>query len=119
MKIRIVKTKDEKFKEKIHRIVHNGKEATKEFYNEHKVGIYIGGTMLLTVAGMGLDITKTMLRRRDAAMQDMRIYDRSLDTWWYLAKKLTTDQKLELNDRMKAGERMGDILRDLNVLRKK
>lgn len=118
MKIRIAKKADETFREKAYRISHNAKEDLKDFYNEHKVGIYIGGTLVISAAGMAIDIIKTGMKRRDVKMQDLRIYDRSLDIWWDLRRKLTTDQRLEINDRVKAGEKLGDILRDLDVLKK-
>lgn len=119
MKIRIAKTDHETFKEKVHRVSHNAKEEVKDFYQNHKVGIYVGGTLLLSVAGMAVDITKTAMKRRDIKMQDLRIYDRSLDIWWDLRKKLTTDQRLEINDRMKAGEKLGDILRSMDCLKRR
>lgn len=119
MKIRIAKTENETFGEKIHRISHNAAAEVKEFYQEHKKEIYIGSTILLTATAMGVDITKTVLKHRAARNQDLRIYDRSLDIWWDLRRKLTTDERLAINERVKAGEKLGDILKSLHVLRKR
>lgn len=47
-----------------------------------------------------------------------RIYDRSSGNYWYLKKELTNKQWLEINKRKKAGEKTGDILKSIKVLKK-
>ena len=47
-----------------------------------------------------------------------RIYDRSSGNYWHLKKELTNKQWLEVNKRKKAGEKTGDILKSMKVLKK-
>ena len=47
-----------------------------------------------------------------------RIYDRSSGNYWHLKKELTNKQWLEVNKRKKAGEKTGDILTSMKVLKK-
>lgn len=47
-----------------------------------------------------------------------RIYDRSSGNYWHLNKELTNKQWLEVNKRKKAGEKTGDILKSMKVLKK-
>lgn len=51
-------------------------------------------------------------------MKRTRIYDRSSGNYWHLKKELTNKQWLEVNKRKKAGEKTGDILKDMKVLKK-
>lgn len=46
-----------------------------------------------------------------------RIYDRSSGNYWHLKKELTNKQWLEVNKRKKAGEKTGDILKSMKVLK--
>ena len=46
-----------------------------------------------------------------------RIYDRSSGNYWHLKKELTNKQWLEVNKRKKSGEKTGDILRSMKVLK--
>ena len=46
-----------------------------------------------------------------------RIYDRSTGNYWHLKKELTNKQWLEVNKRKKSGEKTGDILRSMKVLK--
>lgn len=51
-------------------------------------------------------------------MKRTRIYDRSSGNYWRLKKELTNKQWLEVNKRKKAGEKTGDILKSMKVLKK-
>lgn len=51
-------------------------------------------------------------------MKRTRIYDRSSGNYWHLKKELTNKQWLEVNKRKKAGEKTGDILKSMKVLKK-
>lgn len=50
-------------------------------------------------------------------MKRTRIYDRSSGNYWHLKKELSNKQWLEVNKRKKAGEKTGDILRSMKVLK--
>lgn len=47
-----------------------------------------------------------------------RIYDSSSGNYWHLKKELTKKQWLKVNKRKKAGEKTGDILKSMRVLKK-
>lgn len=51
-------------------------------------------------------------------MKHTRIYDRSSGNYWHLKKELTNKQWLEVDKRKKAGEKTGDILKSMKVLKK-
>lgn len=44
------------------------------------------------------------------------VYDRSLGHYWKLRRELTNDEWLAIDARMRSGERLADILKELNVL---
>ena len=50
-------------------------------------------------------------------MKRTRIYDRSSGNYWHLKNELSNKQRLEVNKRKKAGEKTGDILRSMKVLK--
>lgn len=55
--------------------------------------------------------------RRQEHIKTGFVYDPSLGAYYELAKKLTNQQKIELDRRRQAGERIGTILREMNVLK--
>ncbi len=54
-------------------------------------------------------------RKKD--VKEHYYYDRSLGYYWALKRKLSNRELLEIDSRKKNGERLADILSDLNVLR--
>ena len=118
MKHYIAKKDDENFKEKVERIAHNRKEDLKDLWQNHKGEVMIFGPALLGLGtGMIKAIAGQVRRRNEWKLQNLRIYDRSLDLWWDLRRKLNTEERLIINERTKCGDKLGDILHDLHVLR--
>lgn len=56
-------------------------------------------------------------KQADVRSKDYRCYDTSLGRYWELRKKLTNKDWLEIDRRRSSGERLGDILNDLHVLK--
>lgn len=69
----------------------------------------------------GKSITRTASRNHTIKLEernkDMRCYDPRLGHYWELKRKLTNDEWRFIDRRRKKGERLSDILSDLNVLK--
>ena len=61
-------------------------------------------------------VVRTNLRRQEH-IKTRFIYDPSLGAYYELSRKLSNQQKIELDQRRQAGERIGNILREMNVLK--
>ena len=61
-------------------------------------------------------VVRANLRRQEHIKTGF-IYDPSLGAYYELSKKLNNQQKIELDQRRQAGERIGNILREMNVLK--
>lgn len=61
-------------------------------------------------------IVRANLRRQEHIKTGF-IYDPSLGAYYELSRKLNNQQKIELDQRRQAGERIGNILREMNVLK--
>lgn len=73
------------------------------------------------VIGVAATIVKVAGRHHNLAKQEavknLYCYDRSLGHYWSLRRELTNNEWLEIDRRKKNGERLSDILKELNVLR--
>lgn len=75
-----------------------------------------------TIAGLAVfgirKVDKYIDISREAKLRNSMIYDRSLGMYWETKKPLTTNQRLTIEARHKAGEPYGQILRDMKVLKR-
>lgn len=55
---------------------------------------------------------------RENRLRNSMIYDRSLGMYWQTKRPLTTNQRLVIESRHKAGESYGSILSDMKVLKR-
>ena len=69
----------------------------------------------LTVGGRA--INKACNTYQQQNMRDRQCYDPKLGHYWQLSRKLSNDEWLIVEQRQKAGERLGDILSSMKVLR--
>ena len=79
----------------------------------------------LALVGSGLAIifgyTKARGNRRSYRQEDdrdFRVYDNRTGQYYYLKRRMTNREKMELDYRLENGERMGFILDDMNLLRR-
>lgn len=93
-------------------------QELKEWVTEHKDVIVIltpicikGVTMIIRVAAQYANTKKK------ETIKNEYCYDRSLGHYWKLRRKLTNEEWLEIDRRRKSGERLSDILMQLNVLK--
>lgn len=76
------------------------------------------GAVNVTTKGVK-DISSIVEDRKEQKKEDCRVWDPVNGIQWYTKKPLTTEQKLEFENRVKNGESRGEILADMDVLRKK
>ena len=55
--------------------------------------------------------------QKQEAVKNLYCYDRSLGHYWALRRELSNREWLEIDRRKKDGERLSDILKELNVLK--
>lgn len=56
-------------------------------------------------------------QRNEENLKNLYCYDRSLDQYWKPRRELADDEWLEIDRRIKNGERLSDILDELRVLK--
>lgn len=87
------------------------------FYWAHKQEILIFGPII--IGGM-ISIIKKGITRHNILMSEKLktryIYDRSLGFYYELRRKPTANQLLEIEARRKAGEKLGEILRNMKLI---
>lgn len=87
------------------------------FVEEHKEAIavlapvVIGGCAKLVQLGL-----KTYNLGKQEDLKNLYVYDRSLGHYWKLRRELDNSEWVEIEQRRKNGEKLGDILNELNVL---
>lgn len=79
---------------------------------DQAAAIAITGLWALKKADKYLDIY------RENRLRNSMIYDRSLGMYWETRKPLTTNQRLTIESRHKAGEPYGQILSDMKILKR-
>ena len=73
-------------------------------------GVIWTAKKLITGAITGINLNK------EARLKDLYVYDRSLGHYWKLTRKLSNNEWLQINERRKDGESMGDILLSMRVI---
>ena len=53
----------------------------------------------------------------ERVLQNKSIYDHSFGTYWQLRRALTNNDRLIIDRRRAAGEKLGDILKDMRLLK--
>lgn len=78
--------------------------------------VVIGGlTTMVKVAGKTID--KNVNLRKEEELKNLYCYDPSLGHYWALRRKLSNQDWVEIDQRKANGERLAEILTDLNVLK--
>ena len=92
----------------------------KWFVEDHKAQIAAVATATPVVVGTIIQIAR-MVSQQDRLkkakdLKELYCYDRSLGHYWKLRRELTNDEWLVIDARKRSGERLADILKELNVL---
>lgn len=94
---------------------------TKEAWNWLKDNKEATLGIVVIAAGAIKSISKAVRKHIDyketEELVDKRVYDRSLGHYWELRRKLTNREWVEINERKKDGDSLGDILQQMNLLR--
>lgn len=89
-----------------------------EWIGEHKTEICIFGPVvigLLTTSVKG--VVKINTTKKEQMFRDKYCYDPSLGHYWKLKRPLSSREWVTVDRRKQMGERLSDILVDLNVLK--
>ena len=92
----------------------------KWFVEDHKAQIAAVAAATPVVVGTIIQIAR-MVSQQDRLkkakdLKELYCYDRSLGHYWKLRRDLTNDEWLAIDARKRSGERLADILKELNVL---
>lgn len=92
----------------------------KWFVEDHKAQIAAVAAATPVVVGTIMQIAR-MVSQQDRLkkakdLKELYCYDRSLGHYWKLRRELTNDEWLAIDARKRSGERLADILKELNVL---
>ena len=92
----------------------------KWFVEDHKAQIAAVAAATPVVVGTVMQVAKMVNQnnrlRKQKNLKELYCYDRSLGHYWKLRRKLTNDEWLAIDARKRSGERLADILKELNVL---
>lgn len=93
-------------------------EETKKFVVENKeLVVTIVVTGITGIATIVKKTSKMMQLRHETNHRDKHIYDHSTGTYWELKKKISNSQREQLEQRKMNGEKTGQILRSMNLLK--
>lgn len=70
-----------------------------------------------TIANMAKSAKRSADLRKERDLKELFCYDRSLGHYWELRRKLTNRDWVEINKRKMSGEKLGDILAELKLLK--
>ena len=110
-------SKWDKFKHKVNR----RKERFKNWVKEDPRRALMIGSVGVVGAKKVADAVKALKPTQaelDRKWQDLHVYDHSLGCHYDLKRKMTNNEKLELARRKERGEKTGDILRDMKLLKR-
>lgn len=95
--------------------VSNAYNGTKDFVKRNEIIIVPFALSIGTAAVKG--IIKGANISKEERVKNAYCYDRSLGHYWKLRRELSNDEWVEVDRRHKAGERIGDILESMKVLK--
>lgn len=100
--------------------VYDKVNRVKWFVEDHKAQIAAVAAATPAVVGTVMQVAKMVNQnnrlRKQKNLKELYCYDRSLGHYWKLRRKLTNDEWLAIDARKRSGERLADILKELNVL---
>lgn len=100
--------------------VYDKVNRVKWFVEDHKAQIAAVAAATPAVVGTVMQVAKMVNQnnrlRKQKNLKELYCYDRSLGHYWKLRRELTNDEWLAIDARKRSGERLADILKELNVL---
>lgn len=113
-----VENRKPKFKE---RMAEKKKDISKWLHEESnrdllKILVPAGVSLVGAGVKVALGIRKKDQQQRDKELKELYVYDRVLGHYWKLDHKLSSKQWRAIANRKSQGERLSDILYDMDVL---
>ncbi len=94
------------------------KDNTIDWCKENKALAAGLGIAVLKLGGKAVKaVARIHCANTESRNRDLRCYDASLGHYWELKRKLRKEDWLKIDRRKRSGERLGDILNDLGVLK--
>lgn len=97
---------------------HSKVDNAGRWINNNKEMILVLGPATLGAVTTGAKVVSKHVRQnKEKDLKDLYCYDRSLGHYWKLRRELTNSEWVEIDKRKNNGERLGDILEELKVLK--
>lgn len=110
--------KDGSKKEKARAWWKNTRNKAETWWAENKEIVSVVAPAALGAAAWGFRVLgKRANLRKEQTLKDKFVYDTSLGHYWELKKKLTNEQWVEIENRRRNGESLGNILARMGVLK--
>lgn len=94
------------------------KDEAIKFYDEHENEIKFFTPIVASVTIAGLKCVTSNKTRKDEKFHETTIYDRSEGHYWYLKRRPSNYQWMEISRRHEQGESYRRILTDMNLLKR-
>ena len=109
--------KEQKKRERKEKLYNGVEKCTDWIRSNKEIAIGIG----TFAVGAGGSIIKGLAKRQkvkeEKQLKNNYCYDRSLGHYWKLRRELTNEEWIAIDKRKRNGERLGDILAELKVLK--
>jgi hypothetical protein len=91
--------------------------AVRDWYVTNQSWVNVVPAAAAVIFKGGKELSMHVRLNKQKNLKDLYCYDHSLGHYWQLKRKLTNADWTEINRRKKAGEKLGDILESLKVLK--
>lgn len=112
---------EKKEESKKNRFVRRAKEKFndgKAWVGRNKEALIVFGPMIIGGLASTIKVAgKHNNLKKEEKLKDLYCYDRSMGHYWRLRRKLSNKEWLAVERKRKNGERIGDILKDMKVLK--
>lgn len=85
--------------------------------NNKEIVLLVVPSLLAGTRAIIKAVDKHVNLHKEQDFKDLYCYDRSLGHYWKLRRELSNDEWIEIDKRKRDGERLGDILDELKVLK--
>lgn len=109
--------KEQKKRERNEKFYNGVKKCTDWIQNNKEVAIGIGTFAVGAGGSMIKGLAKRQKVKEEKQLKNNYCYDRSLGHYWKLRRELTNEEWIAIDKRKRNGERLGDILAELKVLK--
>ena len=92
-------------------------DAKDIWQNNQKEILVLAPIVQTIIASVSKSVNKSINAYQETMLKDRRIYDTSLGHYWELKRKLSNSDYLEIEHRRRNVEILGDILKEMRVLK--